>query len=111
MTVHFQTKRRLWAPFLCLLILLVLSIQAVAGCRPVRIDESARVEKVIDGDTLRLVSGKKVRLIGINAPELDSEGAGAEPFAREARTFVAQFTKRANMLHLQYGEERLDRYG
>jgi len=38
--------------------------------------DTARVAKVIDGDSLRLSSGREVRLIGINAPELGPD-AGA----------------------------------
>ena len=32
------------------------------------------VRKVVDGDTLRLVDGRSVRLIGLNAPELARKG-------------------------------------
>ena len=30
----------------------------------------AKVQRVVDGDTLRLADGRNVRLIGLNAPEL-----------------------------------------
>lgn len=42
---------------------------AVCGCLP-----SARVERVIDGDTLVLVGGRRVRLLGIDAPPLVEPG-------------------------------------
>ena len=32
-----------------------------------------KVETVIDGDTIKLVDGKVVRLLGINSPEVDEE--------------------------------------
>lgn len=44
-----------------------------------------RVERVVDGDTLRLADGRSVRLIGINAPELAHGGRPVEPFAEAAR--------------------------
>ncbi|HSC84331.1 MAG TPA: thermonuclease family protein [Pseudomonas sp.] len=44
-----------------------------------------KVERVVDGDTLRLADGRSVRLIGINAPELAHGGRPLEPFAEAAR--------------------------
>lgn len=38
-----------------------------------------KVSRVIDGDTVELVSGARVRLIGIDAPEI------GKPYAREAK--------------------------
>ena len=43
------------------------------------------VAKVVDGDTLRLVDGRNVRLIGINTPELGRDARKAEPFAVAAQ--------------------------
>lgn len=45
---------------------------------------SARVEHVYDGDTVRLADGRKVRLIGVNTPELGREGRADESHARAA---------------------------
>ena len=44
-------------------------------------EEEGRVIKVIDGDTIRLENGEKVRYIGVNAPEIKKE----ECFAFEAK--------------------------
>jgi len=44
-------------------------------------EETGRVVKVIDGDTIKLASGEMVRYIGINAPEIKK----AECFAIEAK--------------------------
>ncbi|MCL1995467.1 MAG: thermonuclease family protein [Defluviitaleaceae bacterium] len=46
--------------------------------------EQAVVERVIDGDTIVLVGGERVRFIGIDAPEI------GEPGADEATLFVRQ---------------------
>lgn len=50
------------------------------------IERTAVVKKVIDGDTIELNDGERVRLVGINAPELyhDSPEAGA----LEAKEFL-----------------------
>lgn len=46
--------------------------------------ETAKVAEVIDGDTIKLSDGRKVRYIGINAPELGQYNQEAECFSREA---------------------------
>jgi len=72
--------------------------------------DTARVAKVIDGDSLRLSSGREVRLIGINAPELGPDAAAAEPFAREARDRLRELTEGQTLI-VQHDRERADRYG
>lgn len=44
-----------------------------------------QVRQVVDGDTLRLVDGRSVRLIGINTPEVGRKGRSSEPYAEAAR--------------------------
>ncbi|MCG5534614.1 thermonuclease family protein [Ectothiorhodospira mobilis] len=43
------------------------------------------VDHVTDGDTVRLEDGTRVRLIGLDAPEIHWSRDEAEPYAREAR--------------------------
>jgi len=47
-------------------------------------DEFATVRRVIDGDTIELDDGRRVRYIGIDAPEVNNEGGEPECFAIEA---------------------------
>lgn len=49
---------------------------------------SARIARVVDGDTLLLDSGESVRLIGIDAPELQHAEMPAERFGRDAAHFL-----------------------
>lgn len=49
--------------------------------------ESVEISSVVDGDTIRLTDGRKVRLIGINTPELHP---GPEPFANEAKRSLSR---------------------
>lgn len=72
--------------------------------------DTARVTQVIDGDSLRLSSGREVRLIGINAPELGPDAAAAEPLAREARARLRELAE-GRTLSIEYDHERADRYG
>jgi hypothetical protein len=56
-----------------------------AGCTPGGdISEKVLVEKVIDGDTIRVTGGHRLRYIGLNAPEVGAQG---EPFGVEATRF------------------------
>lgn len=70
------------------------------------------VQRVVDGDTLKLVDGRSVRLIGINAPELAHHGRNVEPFAEAARRRLqALVNQSGGRLSLQLGSEPRDHYG
>lgn len=70
------------------------------------------VQRVVDGDTLRLKDGRSVRMIGLNAPELAGRGRPAEPFAVAARQRLEQLVAQSGgRLGLLPGRERRDRYG
>ena len=73
---------------------------------------TVRVQRVVDGDTLKLSDGRNVRLIGINAPELAHHGRNAEPFAEVARRRLQALVSESDgRLNLQLGSEPRDRYG
>ena len=54
--------------------------------------ESVLVRSVVDGDTIDVVSFGRVRLLGIDAPELGRGYDTSAPFGREARDRLAQLT-------------------
>ena len=64
-----------------------------------------------DGDTVRLSDGRKVRIIGINTPELARDATPAEPFAEQARDALKRLFKQQDRLKLRWGKEKNDRYG
>lgn len=69
------------------------------------------VASVVDGDTLRLKAGRKVRLIGIDTPELGREGRPDRPFAREAREALRRLIELSGWrILLQPGIEPRDHY-
>ena len=72
--------------------------------------EQRRVERVVDGDTLRLVGGDSVRLIGVNTPEMARDGKADEPLARSAQQALADMLP-SGRVWLQDGEEARDRHG
>lgn len=70
------------------------------------------VKKVVDGDTLRTIEGKKVRLIGINAPELakPEKNQPAEMYSQEAYQCLKEWAE-GKKVYLEYDKERKDQYG
>lgn len=68
------------------------------------------VRRVVDGDTLLMVDGTRLRLIGINCPESVKPDSPVEPFGPEASQFTKDFIGR-NKVRLQFDKEREDKYG
>jgi len=71
--------------------------------------EGPQVAQVIDGDTLRLASGERVRLIGVNAPEVHHPTRGQEPFGPEATQCLKDIPG-GKKVRLEIGVEPRDRY-
>jgi endonuclease YncB( thermonuclease family) len=80
------------------------------SCPVVAPAESATLAKVVDGDTLLLSDGRRVRLIGVNTPELEHDGSREEPGAQQAAGFASAFLGR-QPLGLVPGASARDRYG
>jgi micrococcal nuclease len=72
--------------------------------------DTARVEKIYDGDTIAaFVDGhfQKIRLIGIDAPEMDQR-----PWGSKAKECLEALMKAsASKVSLEYDVERRDKYG
>jgi len=77
---------------------------------PVPADEWLEIAEVLDGDTLRLVDGRSVRFIGINAPEVAHRNRQGEPGGVEAQTFLSEYLAGRRIRLEREGEEK-DRYG
>lgn len=72
----------------------------------------AQVERVIDGDTLRLKDGRNVRMVGLNTPETGKKGRSAEPFADAAKRRLQTLVDESDRtVSLQVGQQGKDRYG
>ncbi len=87
------------------------SISSAEECVAEGVDDYRKVKYVHDGDTVHLAGGQKVRLIGINTPELARDSAPAEPFGVAARDALRQLLKGQRRIAIQYGREREDRHG
>ncbi|WP_250656636.1 thermonuclease family protein [Alkalimarinus coralli] len=103
------------ALFLCLQVLFAAPLKA-APCTDVSLGLAAQskisvVEDVVDGDTLRLEDGRKVRLIGINTPEIGRMGVESEPYAQKAKARLAELVGERAIVRLKVGRDSHDRYG
>jgi micrococcal nuclease len=94
-------KRYTILTFICLLL--------IQSQRPSTADTWDRVKWVIDGDTVVLANGQKVRYIGINSPELARDGHKAEPYGNAAKRFNASLVDRKS-IRLGFDKERNDQY-
>lgn len=70
----------------------------------------ARLERVVDGDTLALDDGTHVRLIGINTPEIAHGGSDTECFGRRATEFAERLLEPGDTLRLVRDVEPRDQY-
>jgi micrococcal nuclease len=69
---------------------------------------SARIQRVVDGDTVRLAGLGSVRLIGVDTPEVYGR---VECFGREASAFAKSVLRRGARVRYRVGTEAHDRYG
>ena len=114
-----QRGRRRPALFLVVLLLVYLLIscagRAAGSQEPCsESQEKGIVTRVFDGDTIevRLANGEtqKVRLIGINSPEMDDERETVLFFAHMAKRFAFYHLYEKNV-RLIFDWERMDKYG
>lgn len=72
--------------------------------------EAVHVVRVVDGDTLLLERGVRVRFLGVNTPEIAHDDQPEEPFGPEAKEFTRKFLE-GRPVELEYDQERTDMYG
>jgi micrococcal nuclease len=77
-----------------------------SGSGPAQPDnlETVTVASVVDGDTIELTNGRRVRYIGINTPERD------QPYYPEATALNRQLVEGKNV-QLEFDLETFDQYG
>ena len=84
---------------------------AQTNCSSEYYDETSQVRYIHDGDTLHLTDGRKVRLIGINTPELARNNRPAEAYSAEAKKTLGSLFKKDKSISLVSGKDKKDRYG
>jgi micrococcal nuclease len=66
--------------------------------------------RVIDGDTIELDGGERVRLIGVDTPETVDPRRPVQYFGKEASAFTRRMAQ-GKQVRLEFGDESRDRYG
>lgn len=72
--------------------------------------EEASVKRTIDGDTIELTDGRRVRYIGIDTPELVHPKKPVECFAKEAKEANRQLVE-GKAVRLEKDISETDKYG
>ncbi len=67
------------------------------------------VDRAVDGDTLLLADGHRVRLLGVNTPETKHPDRAAEPMGQAAFELTQALISEGPVT-LEYDRERLDNY-
>jgi len=101
-------------------ILLFLVLAGTTGCIENGTDtapgrKTHSVRKVIDGDTIELANGKRLRYIGINTPEVRKRSGrqwvyAPEPYALEAKDLNTALVA-GRKVELEFDVEKQDKYG
>ncbi len=107
---HEHRGAALWVLFLLLIVWRAYTAKVPRV--PERLEEGVHeVRRVIDGDTILLASGARVRLQGVNTPETVKPDHPIEAWGPEASQFTKDFVKKTgNRVRLTFSLERKDRY-
>jgi micrococcal nuclease len=78
--------------------------------RSVPAGREVRVERIVDGDTIVVGGGERVRLIGIDTPESVKPGTPVECFAKEASRYLESLISPGTPVVLVADVEPTDQY-
>ena len=73
--------------------------------------EDSAVVRVIDGDTIEVTGGTRVRLIGVDTPETVDPGSPVECFGPEATRYANELLPSGTRVRLVYDVQRRDSFG
>ena len=80
------------------------------SCSTTEFDGAVTIKHVIDGDTVVLTDERRVRLIGINTPEISRDDRPAEIGADQAHDYLRRLLKTNPEIGVVYDKERTDKY-
>ena len=116
MSYRKQPRRKRWNWYLPAFLIAI----ALAGFfnptdRDVISGDREYVQRVVDGDTLMLGTGERVRLIGVDTPETNHPDRPVEYFGKEASAFIRHMAE-GKRITLDYDDANKhighkDRYG
>lgn len=87
-------------------------LDSLVGRSSITVQESGSfvVARAVDGDTIELENGDKVRYIGVNAPESVKPNSPVECFGKEASSFNKQLVE-GKTIRLEKDVSDRDKYG
>lgn len=94
-------------------LLLLIFLLIFIGCQKTTLEETllkVKVKNVIDGDTVVLETGERLRYAAINAPEIHTDSGTPQPFAFEAYKLNKELTE-GKILYFEPALRKRDRYG
>ena len=72
--------------------------------------QTLKCTRVVDGDTIILNNGERVRLIGVDTPETKHPKKPVEYYGKEASAFTKRMVE-GKEVRLKYDQQRKDEYG
>ena len=87
-----------------------LALWVLAGQGGPQQSEEVFVQRAVDGDTVVLSTGERIRYIGVDTPELHHPRKPVQPYAREAKEFNRKLVE-GKKVRLEFDVQRRDRYG
>ena len=95
-------------------ILVCLTLLSLRQQQPPSVEGGRRytvsVKRVYDGDTFETQTGQRIRLLGIDAPEVAHGAKPAEPFSRESTQWLRRLIGGSDVT-IEEGVVATDRYG
>jgi micrococcal nuclease len=82
---------------------------AATGVLPSGVDVAVR--RVVDGDTIEIAGGERVRLIGVDTPETKDPNRPVGCFGKEASRFTTSVLPPGTQVRLVGDAEQRDKYG
>ncbi|MGI9277300.1 MAG: thermonuclease family protein [Endozoicomonas sp.] len=86
-------------------------VSATDDCRLTGPTETVAWDYLVDGDTLILKDGRKVRFASINTPETSHDNKPAEPYGEAAHRALKKMLRLQPQLYFQQPERRFDHHG
>jgi micrococcal nuclease len=84
-------------------------VAAAEGSLPAGVDTT--VTRVVDGDTIEVAGGERVRLIGVDTPETKDPSRPVGCYGKEASRFTSSLLPAGSSVRLVGDVEQRDRYG
>lgn len=97
--------------YISLIWLPIYTYASAPSCAPETNTTAANIAYVHDGDTVILADDRRVRLVGIDTPELARDDVPAQAYATEARDYLRQLLSISSSVRLLFDRERHDRHG